>query len=1082
MGDREQPVVSAMAPRVFTLPPGVPFAESLAEALFAGTLIGSIAEDPLALSDLTIYLPTRRAVPVVEAALAAAGGRAVMALPRLVPLADLDTLAEEQWLGPGAAPVSTETEDMAGGEEEAGLPVPIDPLERRFLLMALVAQWSAAIEREGLVVEAGQAFRVAASPAAAFTLAADLGRLIDEMALAGVPLSRLAEALPESYDPDRFDRYWDLTRRFLAIAAGQWPAILAERGVVDAASLTDTVLRREAERLTRAAQVGASMAGATMTPRAIVAGSTGSVRATALLMRAVARLPQGAVVLPGLDLAMPEVAFAALDAERAEMSTRYGHPQAILKRTLGIIGVPRAAVRPLAEARADRAARAVLVSTALLPAETSELWRDLAPALPRDLALSGVAMVEAADDREEGLVVALALREALEHPGRTAALVTPDRQLAARVAVELRRWGLGVADSAGTRLAEHPAGVLALLALDVVEGESARAWQALLRHGFVRCALAVGDAARAIDALELLALRAGVPASGGLAARLGVGRAGVSRRSPAPLRRVNAARTAEAAAFAGKVDAALAPLFALPLQGPPAAMAEALVGALESLCRRADGSSPLEEGGGVVLTEALRALAAAATPPMSRRDGRALIDLLLRESTVPPYAGGHARLKILGPLESRLVSADRVVVGGLNEGVFPPEARDDAFLNRAMRMALGLDVPERRIGQSAHDFAMLLGAPEVVLTRAVRSGGAPMVPSRFLLRLQAVAGESAWAGVKARGEAWRALGEALETPIETPPAPRPSPVPAAPRVPAALNVTEVETLYRDPFALYARALLDLQPLEAPDAEPDARLRGTIVHEALAAFALARDQGPAAALGVARQKAQAMLAAAPLGEWAPFWQANVMAAIDRFATWDETRRPLRAAALVEQSAGLDLSLLSGDVVTLRTRADRIEIEADGALAIFDVKTGLPPSAKTVLQGLSPQLPLTAAMARAGAFADLPAGHKVRTMGYLALSASATRAGGKVLRDIVPAEGIDAFAESQRARLVATLNLLATGARGYTARAIPRSVSDKGDYDHLARRAEWAVASDDAEDEGDGEGAQSGLIEDRTEGEA
>ena len=169
------------------------------------------------------------------------------------------------------------------------------------------------------------------------------------------------------------------------------------------------------------------------------------------------------------------------------------------------------------------------------------------------------------------------------------------------------------------------------------------------------------------------------------------------------------------------------------------------------------------------------------------------------------------RVRIYGPLEARLQSVDRLVLGGLVEGVWPPETRGDPWLSRPMRHELGLDLPERRIGLSAHDFAQALGAPEVILTRAAKLGGAPTVASRFVQRLAAVAGEARWNAALERGARYRGAGaQARRAGTAS------SPIDAARAEAAArgaaerLSVTEIEHWLRDPYTIYAKHVLKLR--------------------------------------------------------------------------------------------------------------------------------------------------------------------------------------------------------------------------------------------------------------------------------
>ena len=201
-------------------------------------------------------------------------------------------------------------------------------------------------------------------------------------------------------------------------------------------------------------------------------------------------------------------------------------------------------------------------------------------------------------------------------------------------------------------------------------------------------------------------------------------------------------------------------------------------------------------------------------------------------------AGADPRIHIWGALEARLQSVDLLILGGLDEGVWPAETRTDPWLSRAMRAGIGLPPPERRIGLAAHDFLQGLAAPRVIVTRAEKRGGAPTVASRWLQRLRALVGKDAAAAMAARGDALRRIARARSTRRRR--RPRPDAASARrsrrwPRGRRSLSITEIETLIRDPYAIYAKHILRLEPLDPLGRPPDGALRGTLIHEALGDF-------------------------------------------------------------------------------------------------------------------------------------------------------------------------------------------------------------------------------------------------------
>ena len=441
---------------------------------------------------------------------------------------------------------------------------------------------------------------------------------------------------------------------------------------------------------------------------------------------------------------------------------------------------------------------------------------------------------------------------------------------------------------------------------------------------------------------------------------------------------------------------------------------------------------------------------------------------LARQRTVAPAPGGHARIEILGLLEARLLSFDRIVVGGLDEGVWPARVETDAFLNRPMRARLGLASPEQRIGQTAHDFVQLLGAGDVVITRAAKRNGSPMVPSRFLQRLKAFIGAKAWEAVIARGDRYRGLAAALDRLDDAPPLrrPAPKPDPVLFPFPRTLSVTEIETLVRDPYSIYAKHILGLDALDPIAAMPGAADRGTLLHDVLGRFAIDYPKAlPERALeNLLQRGADAFAATAEAypelyAEWWPRFERLATA----FVGWDERRRAALAEVHAERRGAMTIALPEGETFNLRARADRIEAGLDGAFAIIDFKTGQPPSAKEVFAGFSPQLTLEAAMLMAGGFEGVDRARETPELLYVKIS------GGRdplVPRPIETPKGdgrtVAEIVVAHRRGLEQLLARYAAGETGYLSRPFPKFARKYSDYDHLARVKEWSLANADGEE--------------------
>ncbi len=999
--------MTSPAPAVFTIPAGRSFVDTLASGLLA-----RYGETPAGLAEATVLLPTRRAGRSLQAAfLRASGGRPLL-LPRMLPLGDLDPeelLFEER---PGT------------GSAEAELPPALSALQRQLLLAACIRTHS-----RGLAAESGLA---ALNEDQAIRLAAELARLLDQVETEGLDFAALAGLVPEDYAA-----HWQITLEFLTIVTEQWPAILARLDAIDPAERRRRLTEQQAA-LWRARPPQAPI---------IAAGSTGSIPATAELLAVIAGLPRGAVVLPGLDLDS--------DAETwREIQRDAGHPQFGLAQLLNRLKLPRDAIASWqgeSDALGDPgtgAARARFANLALRPPGGTARWHEALPPGEHDAfraALDGVVRVDCADPGEEALVIALILRRAIEDPGRTAALVTPDRDLARRVAVNLQRWQIAVDDSAGTALAATPPGLfLRLTARMLAENLAPVPLLAALKHPLAAGGMDPAAFRRDLRALEAAVLRGARPAPGldGLRRALAAGKSGDALLP-----------------WFDDLAACLTPLAEV-MQSGEASLSELVAAHLavaEALAESDDetGAERLwagEAGEAAALFAAELQEAAAAAPALRPRRYPAALEALMAGRAVRPRYGRHPRVSILGPLEARLQQADTLVLGGLNEGTWPAEVDAGPWLSRPMQTAFGLPLPERRIGLAAHDFYQGFCAAKVYLTRAERVEGTPSVAARWLRRIDALC-DGLDLGVDLHRErdqltAWaKALDEPATVIRTTAPLPRP-PKEARPR---QLSVTRIETWMRDPYALYAREILKLFPLDPLDADPGAAERGTLVHAALESFLKEYPrQLPENALDALLEigaRTFHPIRAKP-GAFAFWWPRFVRVAAWFVATERDRRSGLRQS-FVETQGSLTLKAPGGDFI-LTAKADRIDLLDDGSLAIIDYKTGAPPAGKTVEAGFAPQLPLEAAIALQGGFAVLPQA-PVGVLAFWRLS------GGTPPGEILSAGKTDpqVLAEAALAGVGELVAAFDDPATPYACKPRPELAPRFGDYDHLSRVAEWSV---------------------------
>jgi len=998
------------APHVYTIGASAPFAETLARGLIArtGSYNGPPALayglDPLALASAIVYLPTRRAARGFGDAFARALGGAAL-LPQFRALGDAD---EDDLLFDAAA-------------DGIELPPAIAPLRRQMLLAALVRRWDAKA-RGGTL-----------SFAQAAALAASLAAMLDEVQTQGVDLAKL-----KTLAPPELAEHWQSVTGFLDVLQEEWPKVLAAEDRQDPAARRSAAIRLLAKRLADAPPDG----------MVIAAGSTGSIPATADLLGVIARLPNGAVVLPGLDRELDAESWTGLDP---------GHPQYGLKQLLERIGLPRADVEDWHAATANPA-RETLLRETLRPAPTTDAWRDIAVRGSGEVAagLKGLTLIETPDPAGEALAIALALRQALETPGRKAALVTPDRNLARRVAAELKRWNIAIDDSAGRPLAHASAGAFLCLVAEAAQARFAPVpLLALLKHPFATLGQDSAPFRARARELDRWCLRGPRPDPG----LDGIAKA-IARAAADSYNAAIATPLAALAAWWNGIATILAPLeeiFARQ-EAPLAALLEIHIDAAEHLACDPSGACVLwrnDDGEAAALLVAELREAEAGLPPIEPDSYPPLFRALAMKRPVRAPFGRHPRLAILGPLEARLQQFDFTVLGGLNEGAWPRGAGADPWFSRPMRASLGLEQPERGIGLSAHDFAMLAAGPEVLLTRAQKADGAPTIASRWLQRLLQLTRGLKLADALAPG-ADRDFSDFAARLMELPAAPRlarPAPAPPVAVRPRRLSVTEIETWLRDPYAIYAKHVLKLKPLDPLDAPIGPLERGNALHQALEEFIAAHPGAlPADALLELARIADSVFTRLAIPRAAlAVWRPRFLDAARGFIAVERARRPAIARSFLEIRGTLGFPARDGDF-TLSARADRIDLLTDGTAAILDYKSGAIPTKAQVKQLLTPQLPLEGAILAAGGFPGI--GKRVaEELIYLSLAD-----GEKAAKPMEIEDAVALAAEAAR-KLAARIALFDDAATPYLSRVRPYRTDSVGDYDHLARVREWSASGEE-----------------------
>lgn len=854
-------------------------------------------------------------------------------------------------------------------------------------------------------------------------LADSLASLMAEMQLEGLN----AEAL-DRIDASEHAQHWGRALAFLKIAAAYY--------LTDPPQDREACQRAAAERLVRDWARGVALP----TGPVVVAGSTGSHGATRDFMRAVARLPLGAVVLPGFDPDLPQAVWDGLDA-RAE-----DHPQARFAPLLAEFGQPRewvagAAPDPL---------RNRLISLALRPAPVTDQWIDEGPRLgPLIDATAQLSLIEAPQPGAEAEAIALIIRDAVgrEQP---VTLIAADRMLTRRVQSALDRWGIIPDDSAGQPLPLTAPGLFLRHIADLFGAElMLDGLLVLLKHPVTATGLGREyrrEHNRSTRELELHLRRNGPAFPTGAAL---TDWAATHDRISKPWVAWLAAIVDRIVGFAD--------------DGAPRALA-ARLSDLRVLAQDlaagpggdADASVLWAKASGGLARGVLDHLAAHAALGHALRPGE-FGDLLtgeLQGQAVRQDVAAHPLVRFRGPREARTeavgAAAGLLILAGLNEGGWPQALPPDPWLSRPMRLAAGLTLPERRIGLAAHDFQQAVGAQQVILSRARRDADAETIPSRWLNRLVNLLGglpeqdgPRALEEMRARGQYWLALADLQGRPrARLTPARRPSPIPPPQPAFREMSVTEVRTLIRDPYSVYARRILGLRALAPLRPEPDPAVRGNVLHAIMDEFLTHLPAQPETAEAM---KARLMAATDRALETVPwpsarvFWRARIAGVADRLMA-DEAARLTQGRPIVIETTGR--LAVPGREFRLTARPDRLDLLGDGRAQVYDYKSGTPPTDKQILH-FDKQLPLEAAMVQQGAF-DALGPIDVAGISYIQLGGE-----GKTEARTFSTE----FARETWAGFVELIGLYLSGERGFTARLAMERSDHAGDYDHLSRHGEW-----------------------------
>ena len=981
-------------PSIYNIAAHGGFADALAQGL-----IDRFAKDAFGLARGLVLLPNNRAQRALQEAFVRLSEDGLL-LPQMAVIGDLDL---DESIGVA----------LDSGELALDIPAAVDPMDR-LLTLAQLIQKEIRLREDGILAKD------------ALRLAREFARTLDQLNIEEISLSDLMKTEPDSLD---LSSHWQDSYRFFLTIAEKWRQQLEKWQRVDQAVRRNALFDHIAESW-KISPPGHFV---------VAAGITTSAPAIARFLEIISFMPSGMVVLPDLDLIMPDEEWDLLGPFKPDPQSgraaraQETHPQYHMKMLLDRMSIARGEVMrwPRTGESGAAARRSRALSNAFAIPKLTARWQILES---QERSLAGVRIVEASNSAEEAQMIALLAREALEDPDQRIAIVTPDRSLATRISAHLKRWDIQADDTSGQPLAKLPEGVFFLnLLAAVADGFPPAEFLALLKHPLVQRGEERVQWLDHVRKLDLL-LRGPRPAPG---------LAGIDALLKSDNHRTKKLRL-EIAPWWQSVRALFAEsenLFAPPLDW------SRLLDQLRQLAQNLTDGAIWAGPAGRELADLLAKLQMRTEMGPLRIAGNELagyFETLMTEISVRPPYGGHPRIALYGLLEARLQQSELVICCGLNEGSWPQAITPDPWLAPMIRKSLGLPAQERQIGLSAHDLVGAMGARKVILSRARRDDSGPAIASRFLLRLKGMCGDN----LKEHPEARRWLSLIDQPQAESVPYARPAPMPSAEQRHIPISVTQVDRLIADPYAFYANRIMGFASLDLIDADPSAAWRGTIIHDILDQWAKQDDYAP----GALRARAQLFLQDPGLHPlMRSLWAPRLLEGLDWIAdTVTENRKAGREPIASEiygkaEIAGIDLSGI----------ADRIDRMPGGGVAIVDYKTGGAPSNRAVIEGYSLQLGLLAALAELGGFPDIE-GEAVAFEYWSLAKKGGTDNFGHVRSptqgradNVIPA---DAMVDHAVARFNKAADLYLLGAEPMTAKLHPE-YARYADYDQLMRLEEW-----------------------------
>jgi ATP-dependent helicase/nuclease subunit B len=909
----------------------------------------------MAAREYLIILPNQRLVDDAAKALATKAqrlGREAVILPDIVSLNGLgDALGRSTLL------------------TELGLPealLPIIPHSRRIQELTRLVQDS---------------LHATALPfAQAFRMASDLASLIDAWAWYELDFNRL-----QAIAPSHLASHWQQHLNALELISALWPKRLASLGMIEAATHTVQVVQHIVKHYPNSPH------------HFVLAGVVHPAPLLHTLAKTIAAHPKGLWVLAGY--------------ERSVTQPPPHHPAYLQQRMLAHTGIAAAdvpdmvahdSVTPTSKARQD--------SIAAHLHDDDKVWAAL-PTTTLAEGLNNVSLVACPTLEDEARCIALKIRDTVEHPTKTIAVVTPHRGLTQRIRLMLSQWGIVPNTSDGSGLEQSLVGRFLRLLVAVAQDPcDAITLLGLLKHPL--CALG-GDAAQTRAYAQHLETR-------------------LFRHKLAPY-------TLEIIDFHSRDYPTQWHGLKTILTLSHAQTLRRILERLQTIATETSAGKAWHEADGQAAHQALQDWQAHTyDQALSLDDVAVLLGDWLQQVSLHTGHGQHPRVFLWGWLESQLQRPDVLIMASLTDGVLPPKPAPSLWLNAAMHNVLGLPSPEAEQGFAAHIYRHNLHAAEVMLTYAQRDGDSPQLPSVWLQRWQALCAVQKYPW----HSEWRERAARFYTQSHSP---RPEPLPKPASRPHRLSATNLELLVKNPYGYYAKEILGLHKAKEIARAFEAADYGSLVHGLLCDFVRAYPDtiDDSAAAWLFAQAKQRLTTLADSPDITTFRLAQLEAVLQHYLQQERRHRQHYQPWQQEEKAEWDYPL-SDSRLTFVAKVDRMDIHrATQAAHIIDYKTGNAPSKSAVNQHfIAWQLTLAGMMVQAGAFGN--ASHDVDTLHYWPIKLNSTATTITVDDD---------FWANAQACLDAIVCHYWQSDTPYLVWPHPDIKATYDDYAHLARRDEW-----------------------------